>query len=247
MGVDRGPDTTTGTLNCVAGPGSELIHFSLSPDESTSCQTGVEPSSVTSERALTVLTALLAGAVDDPRKSALALLNAFGSLGAVMAADLDQLTAVMPGHSYPAAKLLVAAREACALALEERVVREVIGSWAAVEAWARLNMDGLPSERPVALYLDRKNGLIRSELTGEGAVNHLTIYPREISRRALQLGASAVVLLHNHPASDPSSCRIETEMTRKVADALQTLNITLHDHVIVGRDRILSMRNLGLL
>ena len=97
------------------------------------------------------------------------------------------------------------------------------------------------------LFLDRKNALIADEVQQEGTVDHTPVYPREVMRRALELGASAVILVHNHPSGDPTPSAADVEMTRQVADAGAKLGIDLHDHVVVGRGRHASFKSLGLL
>lgn len=96
------------------------------------------------------------------------------------------------------------------------------------------------------LYLDRKNRLIKDDVD-EGTVDHVPVYPREIARKALVLGASSVILAHNHPSGDPTPSSSDVAMTKQVVEALRTLDINVHDHLIVGADRTVSLRQLGLL
>jgi DNA repair protein RadC len=98
-----------------------------------------------------------------------------------------------------------------------------------------------------ALFLDRKNVLIADEVLSTGTVDHTPVYPREIVKRALELGASALILVHNHPSGDPTPSRADIDMTRNVQDAARMLKITVHDHVIIGRDGHISFKALGLL
>jgi DNA repair protein RadC len=198
------------------------------------------------EGALAYLAALLAAVLPDPAAVAAALLERFGHLGAVLAASADELV-LTPGVTDAAAALVVAAHAAAAFALEERIGRDPIADWPALERWLRLNLGGLPAERLLALYLDRKDGLIRHEVLGEGTVDHVPLYPREVARRALLYGASAVVLAHNHPSGNPTPSPVDVEMTRKVADGLALFGVALHDHAVVGRERVVSMRARGLL
>jgi DNA repair protein RadC len=97
------------------------------------------------------------------------------------------------------------------------------------------------------LYLDQKNQLIVDELQQKGTVNHTPVYPREIMKRALELAATAVILVHNHPSGDPSPSKADIAMTREVADAGHRLDIAVHDHVIIGRSGHASFKSLGLL
>ena len=103
------------------------------------------------------------------------------------------------------------------------------------------------TEQVRVLYLDRKNTLIADEAQGEGTVDHVPVYPREIAKRALALGASALILVHNHPSGDPTPSEEDIRMTQTIDMALQTLGITLHDHLIIGKSAELSFRAEGLL
>jgi DNA repair protein RadC len=104
-----------------------------------------------------------------------------------------------------------------------------------------------PTEATRLLFLDRKNALIKDEIQHRGTVDHTPLYPREVVKRVLELGASAVILVHNHPSGDPTPSQSDIEMTRQLAAALGTINVALHDHVIVGRNREISLRKSNLL
>jgi DNA repair protein RadC len=97
------------------------------------------------------------------------------------------------------------------------------------------------------LFLDRKNVLIADERQQRGTIDHTPVYPREVVKRALELGASALIMVHNHPSGDPTPSRADIEMTREVQKAAATLGVTLHDHVILGRGRHTSLKSLGLI
>ena len=97
------------------------------------------------------------------------------------------------------------------------------------------------------LFLDKKNRLIADEMLGQGTVDHAPVYPREVARRALELSASALILVHNHPSGDPHPSAADVDMTRQVAAAIRVLNIALHDHLVVGKDGVASFKALGLL
>src|SRR5690349_18685127 len=130
------------------------------------------------------LAALLAAVLPDPVAVAAALLDRFGCLGAVLAASEEKLV-LTPGVTDAAAALLVAAHGAAAVALAERFERDVVGNWPALEDWLRLNLGGLPAGWLVALFLDRKDGLIRAELLGEGTADRVLLHAREVACRAL--------------------------------------------------------------
>ena len=122
----------------------------------------------------------------------------------------------------------------------------VIGSWQALMDYCALTVRG-PIERFHVLYLDRKNLLIADEAQGRGTVDHVPVYPREVVRRALELQASALILTHNHPSGDPTPSHADIEMTRRILAACAAVGLTVHDHVIVGRDQVVSFHDLGLL
>ena len=125
--------------------------------------------------------------------------------------------------------------------------REVISSWDAVIQYCRSAMANRSDEQFRVLFLDRKNCLIMDELLGQGTVDHVPVYPREIVKRALELSASALILVHNHPSGDPTPSPEDIAMTQKISDACATLSITLHDHIIVGQHGETSFRTERLL
>jgi DNA repair protein RadC len=127
------------------------------------------------------------------------------------------------------------------------VQREALSSWSALVAYCQRRMAGLGSEQFRVLFLDRKNKLIKDEVLGEGTVDHAPVYPREVVKRALELEASAVILVHNHPSGDPSPSSADVEMTKLVVEAARTLDIAVHDHLIIGRQGHSSLRQLGLM
>ena len=122
----------------------------------------------------------------------------------------------------------------------------VIGSWQALMDYCALTVRG-PIERFHVLYLDRKNVLIADEEQSRGTVDHVPVYPREIIRRALELNASSLILVHNHPSGDPSPSEADITMTARICQAAASLSITLHDHLIIGKSREVSFRAEGLI
>ena len=125
--------------------------------------------------------------------------------------------------------------------------REVLGSWNALVAYCTSAMAGETTEQFRILFLDRKNQLLRDEIQNRGTVDHTPVYPREVVKRALELGAAAVILVHNHPSGDPTPSSSDVEMTKQIVEAARTLDITVHDHLIIGRGRHTSLRQLGLM
>ena len=123
----------------------------------------------------------------------------------------------------------------------------VLSSWQALLDYCQASMAFAKQENFRILFLDRKNTLIADELQQTGTGDHTPVYPREVVKRALALGASALIMAHNHPSGDPTPSSADIDMTREVAEAGKRLGITLHDHIIVGRDQPLSFKAEGLL
>lgn len=147
-----------------------------------------------------------------------------------------------------AAHDLALAREAgLRLARGAVVGRQVISSSPALLAYVRTELAGAPREEFRVLFLDKKNRLIRDERLGQGTVDHAPVYPREVVRRALELSASALILLHNHPSGDPTPSAADVEMTRQIVAAARALNLVVHDHLVVGREGVASLKALGLM
>ena len=133
------------------------------------------------------------------------------------------------------------------IAREPTAKRPVISSWSALLAYVRVALQHEPREQFRVIYLDKKNQLILDEVQNRGTVDHAPVYPREVVRRALELSASALILVHNHPSGDPTPSRADVEMTKQVVQAGRALNVEVHDHLIVGRDGVASLKQLGLM
>merc|ERR1711969_436315 len=125
--------------------------------------------------------------------------------------------------------------------------RTVLSGWDALLDYCHTAMAHRPTEQFRVLYLDRKNVLIADEAQARGTVDHVPVYPREVVKRALELNASALILVHNHPSGDPTPSEADITMTRRISEAAVALGLTLHDHLIVGKERELSFRAHGLL
>jgi DNA repair protein RadC len=130
---------------------------------------------------------------------------------------------------------------------EEIRDRPVIGSWTALIDYLQVALAHEPIEQFRVLFLDRKNILIRDEQQQRGTVDHTPLYPREIVKRALELGASAIIMVHNHPSGDPTPSRADIEMTKQVVQAMSAVGLTVHDHVIVGKNRHTSFKSQRLI
>ncbi len=125
--------------------------------------------------------------------------------------------------------------------------RHVISGWEAVLDYCHTTMAHRETEQFRVLYLDRKNVLIADEEQARGTVDHVPVYPREVVKRALELNASALILVHNHPSGDPTPSGADIDMTRQIDEAAQALGLTLHDHLIIGKSQELSFRSGGYL
>jgi DNA repair protein RadC len=125
--------------------------------------------------------------------------------------------------------------------------RTLLGSSDALRTYLRARLGGLSREVFHVLFLDTKNRLIADERMSEGTVDHAPVYPREVVRRALELSASALVLVHNHPSGDPTPSKADIDLTQQVVAAARALRIAVHDHVVVGGNQVASLRGLGLM
>jgi DNA repair protein RadC len=125
--------------------------------------------------------------------------------------------------------------------------REVLSSWSALMAYCKARMAHRATEEFRVLFLDRKNALIADEVHGRGTVDAVPVYAREVVKRALELNASAVIMVHNHPSGDPTPSPADIAMTRRAKEALAAVDIRLHDHVVIGRQADASFAALGLL
>ena len=175
------------------------------------------------------------------------LLEEFGSLGAIFAAEKESLARIAYVTNRVIARL-----KAVQIALERTLHQSIkdnpiIGSWQALENFLKVTLRHKNKEYLMVIYLNRKNMLIRSEMSQEGTVHHTPLYPREIVKRSLELAASAVILVHNHPSGDPLPSRADIEITKKVIKALEQVEIAVHDHVIVGQNEILSLNACGVI
>lgn len=175
------------------------------------------------------------------------LLETFGDFNGVMAAPADRLTEVPGVGMAVICELKIVEAAAQRLARSRVMQRSVVSSWDALIDYCHTAMAHRDIEQFRVLYLDRKNVLIADEEQSRGTVDHVPVYPREVMKRALQLNASALILVHNHPSGDPTPSSEDISMTAKIETAAQTLGLTLHDHLIIGKSRELSFRSEGLL
>ncbi len=183
----------------------------------------------------------------DTKPLAKALLAAFGDLAAVLAAPAPRIGEVEGAGPAVAQdlKLVQALIERAARA--PLAQRAVISSWSQLVNYCRMSMAHAPREQFRVLFLDVKNQLIADEVLNEGTIDHAPVYPREVARRALELSAAAIVLVHNHPSGDPKPSAADVAITREVVAALATVNVKVHDHLVIGRAGAESFKSLGLL
>src|SRR5665213_1781501 len=175
------------------------------------------------------------------------LLKRFGGLAGVLGAARDALVAV-PGMSETAAAELLAVRAASARLVRAEIAdRPVIGSWQKLLDYCTATAGFAESEEFRLLFLDRRNALIADERQQRGTVDHVPVYPREVVKRARDLGACAIILVHNHPSGDVTPSPGDVAMTREVVKATAAVGISVHDHVVIGRGRHASFTSLGLL
>ncbi|HXM00353.1 MAG TPA: DNA repair protein RadC [Rhizomicrobium sp.] len=183
----------------------------------------------------------------DVKPLAKELLRRFGGFADVIAAPRERLLEVEGIGEGVVTQLKIVQAAALRLAKTRLLGSPALSSWAALLDYCAAAMARSPQEEFRVLFLDRKNVLIADEVQTHGTVDHTPVYPREIVKRALELAASAVILVHNHPSGDPTPSRADIEMTREVAEAAKTLRIAVHDHVVVGRGGTVSFKALGLL
>jgi DNA repair protein RadC len=183
----------------------------------------------------------------DVKPLARALIQRFGSLAGVLNADAAAL-AKHPGMGETsAAALKIVALAARRLARQQVREQPVLGSWQALIDYLTIDMAHLTVERVRVLYLNHQNMLIQDEHVGDGSIDEAAIHPREVIRRALDLGATALILVHNHPSGSPQPSRADIKITHRIAEAGRLLGIVVHDHVIVGREGHVSLKAKGLI
>ncbi|QPC92640.1 DNA repair protein RadC [Mesorhizobium sp. INR15] len=183
----------------------------------------------------------------DTKPVAKALLARFGSLAEVLGAPVGLLQEVKGIGSAVALDLKVVAATAQRMLRGEIRGRELLSSWTQVLDYCRSAMAFEEREQFRILFLDKKNALIADEVQQVGTVDHTPVYPREVVKRALELSATAIILVHNHPSGDPTPSRADIEMTKEIVEAGKRLGISVHDHIIIGRKGYASMKGLLLI
>ncbi|MBN9564847.1 MAG: DNA repair protein RadC [Alphaproteobacteria bacterium] len=183
----------------------------------------------------------------DVKPLAKSLIQKFGSFAGVFHAPMDTLMEC-PGIGLTAAAFLKGIKEtAIRLSRSEIIQRNAFESWQQIIDYCRLQCGYEMVEQFRVLFLDKRNNLIADEQQQKGTVDHASVYPREIVKRALEIGATGLILLHNHPSGDPTPSASDIDMTLKVVDAARPLGIIVHDHIILTRSSHASLKTLGLI
>lgn len=183
----------------------------------------------------------------DVKPIAKRLIKRFGTLAEVLGAPMERLIEMEGVGAATGLDLKIVAAASQRMARGDVSTRTVLSSWSALLDYCRVAMAFAEREEFRVLFLDKKNGLIADEVLQTGTVDHTPVYPREVARRALELSATALILVHNHPSGDPAPSTADIRMTQEIANIAKPLGISVHDHLIIGRQGHASFRGLGLL
>ena len=181
------------------------------------------------------------------KEIATSLIGRFGSLSSAITAHTSQIMAIENATASTAHYLhllqdILGWASAAAVELDQ----PILSSWSQLLAYCKIQMSSEPVEQLRILFLNKRNRLVADEVQQTGTVDHAPLYPREVIKRTLELGATAIILVHNHPSGDPSPSPADVRMTREIADSAKPLGIYLHDHIIVGALGVVSLRQLKL-
>ena len=183
----------------------------------------------------------------DTKPLAKAIFAQFGTFAEALNAPEERLKEV-PGLGQAAITEIKLVRAAALRLVRGEVLeRPVLGSWSQVLDYCRASMGFEAKEQFRILFLDKRNQIIADEVQQKGTVDHTPVYVREVVKRALELSATAIVLVHNHPSGDPTPSRADIEMTKQIVSSAKNLGIVVHDHIIVGKQGHASFRGLGLI
>jgi len=183
----------------------------------------------------------------DVKPLAKQLLQKFDSFAGVVSADVERLREIDGLGEASIAQIKTVQAAALRLMQNQIEDRPALSSWNAVLDYMQARLGRSKVEELHAIYLDRKNVILADEALQRGTVDHTPVYPREIVKRALELGATALILVHNHPSGDPTPSPSDIEMTKQVKNAVRAVDISLHDHIIIGRGKHASLKSMGLL
>jgi DNA repair protein RadC len=183
----------------------------------------------------------------DTKPIAKRLIAKFGTFAEVINAAPDRLKEIEGVGDRAVTELKLIRAAALRLTKGEIVKRPVLGSWQAVLDYCRAAQAFDDKEAFRILFLDKRNQLLADEVQGSGTVDHTPVYVREVVKRALELSSTSIILVHNHPSGDPAPSRADIDMTKMIVMAAKPLGVTVHDHIIVGRQGHASLRGLGLI
>ncbi len=183
----------------------------------------------------------------DTKPLAKQLLSEFGSLAEVLAAPEHRLSKITGLGKSVITDLKLIHAAAKVMTAEKIRDKTLLGSWSAVLDYCRTAMAFSEIEEFRILFLDKKNCLIADEVQQTGTIDHTPVYPREVAKRSLELAATAIILVHNHPSGDPTPSNADIEMTKTVINTLQPLGVTVHDHIIIARDGHASLKGMQLI
>ncbi len=183
----------------------------------------------------------------DVKPLAKELIGRYGSYAGVLSADVDSLRATPGLGDTAVAAIKTVQASALRLAKAGASERPVMSNWSRVQEYLQGAMAHIPREQFRILFLDRKNTLLADVVMSDGTIDEAAVYPREVVRRALELDASALILVHNHPSGDPTPSRADIVMTKNIVETCDRIGIRVHDHIIVGRSGQASLKDLGLI
>ena len=183
----------------------------------------------------------------DTKPIAKALIDRFGSLGGVLGASPALLQEISGIGETVSLEIKLISTLAHRMLKRELKGKQILSSWASVIDYCHAVMAYETTEQFRILFLDKRNALIADEVQGRGTVDHTPVYPREVVKRALELSATAIILVHNHPSGDPTPSRADIDMTKMIVDTARSLGITVHDHIIIGKDGHASLKGLKLI
>lgn len=183
----------------------------------------------------------------DVKPTAKALIAKFGSFAEAVSAPVERLVEVKGVGPKTALDLQIIKAAATKLGQESILGRPVLSSWTALLDYCRSAMQFEGTEQFRVLFLDRKNRLIADEVLGRGTIDRAPVYPREIIKRALELESTALILTHNHPSGDPTPSQSDIDITKEIVQACKAIRVSVHDHLIIGRENIASFKTLGLM
>lgn len=175
------------------------------------------------------------------------LIAKFGSFAETISAPIPLLIEIKGVSEKTALDLKILQAGALKLAQETVLSRPVLSSWNALLDYCRSAMQFEDKEQFRVLFLDKKNRLIADEILGKGTVDRAPVYPREVIKRALELSSTAIILAHNHPSGDPTPSQSDIDLTNQIITAAKALGVAVHDHLIIGRNNIVSFKTLGLM